>query len=598
MFAALLPGFGSGIMLAQASPYATVAAAVGGGAAVFLAWLLWRTRQDYSLNLSEHAHLLQEEQDKRSQTQREKEALFQESQAKGEMLATLSREIRAHLNGVIGSADLLLDNSLQRRQRELLTTLRTSAESLHQSLNDVLDYSSIDAGSIPIVETPFDLRQPLIETVEQILPHAQLKGLELVMIVAPDLPVAVTGDAAHLKQVLINLMRNAVRFTPSGRVVLRAELPQGSAAPSKQGGTWLHFSISDTGPGIPHEMEATIFERFAPSGTSSPRKFGGSGLELAISKRLVELMGGQIGARSLPDSGSEFWVVLPLTLDPNPPIRVPSHPEDLHVVLLDDQAVSRVAASAMLGRLRVEHDVTETVPKAAALLQDAFETGTQAPVLLIDEAIATGGAEEITRLIAQHDQLKETRIVLLTQDPEVAAGIERGFSLAGYVRKPLLRAEALLGALVGTGVPASGSRAPFEPTPEPAERQPPLVLVVDDDEISRSVTSQLLAHLGCRVELATSGAQAIERTQAGHFDLVFMDCQMPEMDGFATTERIRALAGSAAPPIVALTANIGIKDREHCFAVGMCDFVAKPARKAELARVVKTWIPQANVAVR
>lgn len=589
MFPPSASGLPPATVLAQASTVWSGAVIVGFSAVAFLAWQLWRARRQYSVDLSDQAHQVSEEQDKVRLLLEEKEAVARESQSKSVMLATLSREIRAHLNGVIGSADLLIDNSLQTRQRDLLTTLRSSAEALHQSLNDILDYSSIETGKIPIGSRSFDLTRPLIDAVEQLSPQALLKGLELVLIVAPDVPLAVKGDDARLQQVLLNLMTNAVRFTPSGRVVLRVELPSGSTAPAKNGSTWLHFSVSDTGPGIPPEMEATIFDRFAPSDSFSPRKFGGSGLELAISKRLVELMGGTIGARSLPESGSEFWVVLPLAADGMPAPARPVAPAGLHLVVLDDLAASRVAASAMLRRLGIDHDVTDTTANAAGLLRDSVEAGGDT-VLLLDESVAQESADDLGRLLAVDSPLRAVRVVLMSGAPETVGPGTFPFAIAANVRKPLLRADVLLEALRRTDGAAARLSGPIE---VPAEaRQGPCVLVVDDDEISRSVTSQLLARLGCTVQLAKSGALAIERIRTDHFDLVFMDCQMPEMDGFTTTEKIIAMAGRKAPPIVALTANIGVQDRERCFAVGMRDFVSKPVRKAELARVVKTWIPE------
>ena len=589
MFPPSASGLPPATVLAQASTVWSGAVIVGFSAVAFLAWQLWRARRQYSVDLSDQAHQVSEEQDKVRLLLEEKEAVARESQSKSVMLATLSREIRAHLNGVIGSADLLIDNSLQTRQRDLLTTLRSSAEALHQSLNDILDYSSIETGKIPIGSRSFDLTRPLIDAVEQLSPQALLKGLELVLIVAPDVPLAVKGDDARLQQVLLNLMTNAVRFTPSGRVVLRVELPSGSTAPAKNGSTWLHFSVSDTGPGIPPEMEATIFDRFAPSDSFSPRKFGGSGLELAISKRLVELMGGTIGARSLPESGSEFWVVLPLAADGMPAPARPVAPAGLHLVVLDDLAASRVAASAMLRRLGIDHDVTDTTANAAGLLRDSVEAGGDT-VLLLDESVAQESADDLGRLLAVDSPLRAIRVVLMSGAPETVGPGTFPFAIAANVRKPLLRADVLLEALRRTDGAAARLSGPIE---VPAEaRQGPCVLVVDDDEISRSVTSQLLARLGCTVQLAKSGALAIERIRTDHFDLVFMDCQMPEMDGFTTTEKIIAMAGRKAPPIVALTANIGVQDRERCFAVGMRDFVSKPVRKAELARVVKTWIPE------
>ena len=546
-----------------------------------LVWLLWRAQRSYALELEEQARVIAEEQEKAAEARQEKENLARESQGKSEMLATLSREIRAHLNGIIGSADLMLDTQPKPEQREHLATLRSSAEALHQSLNDVLDYSRIETGHIQIGHAAFDLRQPLIEVVDQLLPLALLKNLELVLIVAPDVPLLVAGDPGRLRQILLNLASNAVKFTSSGRVVLRVELAPGSASASKQGSTWVHFSISDTGESIPEDMQATIFERFAQSDSPSPRKFGGSGLELAICKRLVELMGGTIGARGLPESGAEFWVVLPLAADRVQPPVTPPQLAGQHAVVLSELQASRIAASALLSRLGVDHDATDTLAKATELLRDALEAEARELVLLIDESFLAGASAELARLLAPNGALRSTRIVVMSRTPEQVTA-PAGVPVAATLRKPLLRSEALLEALrKAAGAAAAEAK--------PATIAAPHVLIVDDDEISRSVSSQLLERLGCVVERTVSGAEAIERTRQTRFDLIFMDCQMPEMDGFTATKRIRAAAGSKAPPIVALTANTSMADREKCFSVGMCDFVDKPVRKAELVRVLKRW---------
>lgn len=569
-------------------PYALALALAAIG---LLLWQLANQRTRHRAELEEQSDLLVEEQEKSRAAQLAADALTRESQAKSEMLATLSREVRSHLNGIIGSADLLFDNSLKPRQRENLVTLRASAESLHQSLNDVLDYSAIETRQIKISNAPFDLRQPLIEVIEHISPLALLKGLELVLIVAPDVPLQVTGDATRLRQVLRNLTSNAVKFTAHGRVVLRAEIASGASNPSQHGGPWLHFTVSDTGEGIPEDMQATLFDRIVLSDATAPRKFGGSGLELAIGKRLVELLGGTIGARNLPESGSEFWVVLPLPATAAQPTLAAPQP-GMHVVLVDDLAAARLASSAMLTRLGIEHDVTDAVGDAAGLLRDALESEATERVLLLDESVARAHAADVARLLTEDRAPVPPRIVLMAVDPDSAPAAGLAIAVTAVLRKPLLRPEALLDALRKKTLPrpsAAVVSADSRTETPPAAATKPRVLVVDDDEISRSVSSQLLALLGCDVERAESGPAAIALAEKTRFDLIFMDCQMPVMSGFVTTERIRAAHGAKAPPIVALTANTSPADRERCFAVGMCDFVDKPVRKAELARVVNHW---------
>ena len=564
-----------------------------------LLWQLYHVQQQFAIDLADQAKETEAAEEHAAQVWREREGLARENQAKSEMLSTLSREIRANLNGIMGSADLMLDHSLSNAQREHLATMRSSAESLHQSLNDVLDYAGIETGEIKIGSAPFDLRQPLIEVIEHISPLATLKGLELVLIVTTDVPLNVSGDAARLRQVLLNLVSNAVRYTKSGRVVLRAEVSTGSTAVSKSGATWLHFGVTDTGAGIPKEVLATIFDRIAPNEAVSTRAFGGSGLTLPICKRFVELMGGHIGARSLPDGGSEFWVILPLVADRTQPVPPPAGPEFPHVVVLDDLSPSRVSVTAMLTRLGLDHDATETVAKARSLLRDAVAAGAKELVLLLDESVVKDSAAELAPMFTQDNALRSTRIVLMTQNPDIALVAEQEFPVTAVVRKPLVRPEVLLDALQqkrsARGPRPAGSRTPFElgEAKAPAPKGPQ-VLVVDDDEISRSVSGQLLARLGCVVERATSGAEAIERVRTTAFDLVFMDSQLPGMDGFETTQIIRTTHGEKAPPIVALTANTSIADREKCSAVGMCAFIDKPVRKAELARILKRWAKQGS----
>jgi two-component system sensor histidine kinase/response regulator len=553
-----------------------------------------RGRRRHELEVAELDRELEEVREQAAQARSEKETLMRENQGKSEMVATLSREVRAHLNGIMGSSDLLLDATLSPLQREHLGTLRASAEALHQSLNDILDYSIIEAGKLRIENLPFTLADPLIEVVEQLAPLASLKGLELVLIVSPDVPRYVSGDSARLRQTLLNLMSNSVRFTSTGRVVLHVSLPQGSRAPT-QGSSWLHFSVSDTGAGIPESMQTTLFDRFAQSDTPSPRKTGGSGLDLAISKRLVELMGGKIGVRGLPESGAEFWVTLPFGTDRDEVPVVPEPIEDLHVVVLDDLAAARVSISTLLSQLGVEQDAADTVARAEELLRDAHDAGSRNLTLLLDESVAQDHANDLTRVLGGEEAMRAVRVILMTTDPEAAAPIAQRLPVTTLLRKPILRTNLLLKALktprrvAVADAPERESPAPAPAPGKPAARPGPLVLVVDDDEISRSVTAQLLERLGCRVERARSGTQAIERTRAVKFDLILMDCQMPDLDGFAATERILAEKPIDAPPIVALTANTTLKDREKCFAAGMCDFVDKPARKAELSRVLKRW---------
>jgi two-component system sensor histidine kinase/response regulator len=550
-----------------------------GGAALVVAVLVWqmnRARKQFELDLAE-------ERERTRQVTQEKDLLARENQSKSEMLATLSREIRANLNGIMGSADLLIDDAASRLQREHLTTLRSSAEALHMSLNDVLDYASIETGRIHAAREDYDLRQPLYEVIEQLLPLASLKNLDLILILSPEVPVNLVGDRGRLRQILLNLLSNAITFTPSGRVVLRVELPQRSGSTPPQSASWLHFTISDTGPEIPEEMQAGFFDRFTRPEGQSPRQTSGAGLGLAICKRLVELMGGQIGVRNAADSGVEVWIMLPISAGRRQP--EPAAPAGLYAVVLDAEPVTRVAASAVLSRLGVEQDTTDSVSDAAVLLREALKEGVAEPILVLGDSVAREKAAALAEVLTAEPRMPFPRILLLAKDPDGVATTDFNFPVHAVLRKPLLRAEPVLRAMTES----SESLVPFNFTAEHG-RAKPMVLVVDDDDVSRSVTSKLLSRLGCKIEVSPTGEDAISRVGRASFDLIFMDCQMPGMDGFAATSRIREVLGSKCPPIVALTANTSPQDRDRCIAAGMCDFVDKPVRKFELARVLKRWV--------
>ena len=581
--------------LAEAGWFDPVAVTLTACAVLILVWRLWRAQQDRLALVVESARELAMERERIALARQENAELTRENKTKSEMLATLSRDIRGHLNGIMGSADLLLDNSLKPRQREHLATLRASAESLHQSLNDVVDYSNLETGQIKIAHHSFDLRQPLTDVIETVSPLALLKDLEVVLIVEPDVPLHVNGDVTRLRQVLLNLASNAVRFTPKGRVVVRAALSPGADVTGLPDGSWLHFSVTDNGPGIPEGMHAGIFDRPTNSAVGSPRNFGAAGLELAIVKRLVELMGGKIGVRGLPEGGSEFWFVLSLPVDKVHSTTTHVNLPGLHVVVLDGLAAARIAVSSVLARLGVDHDATDTVAQAIEMLLDAVDAEASELVLLVEEEIILQVDAELAQALAAEPALRDVRIVLMSRDPENIGSSSLALPVTAVLRKPLLRAEALLDALrakPGGAIvpPPSGSRPPFGAAPvKPAGERRPRVLVVDDDNISRSVSSQLLAILGCEVELAVSGAAAIERAAAAPFEIIFMDCQMPEMDGYEATRRIIAAAGGKAPPIIAVTANTSPRDRDRSLAAGMSDFIPKPVKKTDLARAVKQW---------
>jgi signal transduction histidine kinase/CheY-like chemotaxis protein/ligand-binding sensor domain-containing protein len=551
---------------------AWIGALIAAGGGVLWTSLAARYRRE-SERLAQ-AGALAEERARAAQARQETALATAASRAKSDFLATMSHEIRTPLNGVIGSADMMLETPLNPDQREHMATLRASAEALLAVLNDILDFSKIEAGHVSIEEAPFDLPQVLIEVVEVCLPRAQAKGIELVLQLPPDVPVQMTGDAARLRQVLLNLLSNAVKFTEHGHVGLGVEVV--AAAPLR-----LRFTVTDSGVGIPPDAMARLFERFSQADISTTRKYGGTGLGLAICRRLVALMAGSITVDSKVGQGTRFLVELPgkegsLGLKPTV--------QPVSVLVVDDLPEARVAALGLLLRSGYSAEAVAGWPQAQSWLRRAAAAGGQA-VLLLDESVAANAGAEIARELAA----LPTRVPLVLMSGRVRAPeFELGQPLAGVLRKPLLRVEALQEAvrlaLRGTADPMAVTAAPL------SRRYAAHVLVADDDPVNRLVVTKLLEGFGCKVDIATNGAEAVALAKLKTYALIFMDCRMPEMDGFTATLEIRRTV-PAAPPIIAITANNTVEDRRHCEQVGMVDFISKPIRRADMQGALERWLP-------